>query len=824
MAKAPHFDISAAVVRQLGEELVSDEVTAIIELVKNAYDADATFAHVSVSTTERLPIEGTKFPNETGYITIEDDGLGMDRHDIERGWLIISLSGKRTMKGQGLTTPKGRVPLGDKGLGRLSTQKLGRNLEMFTRKDGNNETLHVSFAWTAFNDDMSLSEVPVYLEPATSGRKKGTLLAISGLRNAEVWRGKAAEQLVSDLSQIISPFPEARPFLVTLRIDGRPIDLALVSERVRNAAIGRFRIDFDNGRLRLSGKVRLAKFRGNKTEDTEAFEKLLTQDNGKKFFEFLSSRTPPVETRFSSDAAYFLEFSHSVELSALGQTETDPDDPSKPADPGPFHSEIDEFSLRSDEVAVKLSGLANATEIQQIVKQHAGIKVFRDGFAIRPYGINGEDWLRLSEGQTSASSWYGLRPHNVIGFVAISEARNSQLREKTDREGFVSNPYSQNFRRLMGQAVENIATFYEWARRNYNSYKADYASPGKPFDSGRKSVLDAAAVSNRLANYAKRAASIKTRTSTIQKQIASVTNRIETTPLLSNAAERELSVLLAEARRALEASEAIFDELSDYAAEAQGLEQVVASLGPRLDVLSDQLQDFSELAGLGLLAETLSHEVQNQTDRLMQRASANASKARKTTPLNNDLLIFSTEVTSVASALRRQISHLGPSLRYQRDKVEVFSAKEILVDICDYFELRWRQLGISTNIEVDQDFRIRTNRGRLTQVIDNVLLNAEYWLQHTKKSIKRDPVLSIEIKSPRIRIWDNGLGVNPSVEDVLFEPFVTLKPKAQGRGLGLFISAQILESMGCSISLLGTRNANGHRYIFELDLSGVANG
>lgn len=254
MAKTPHFDISAAVVRQLGEELVSDEVTAIVELVKNAYDADATFAHVSVDTVERLPVEGARFTREIGYITIADDGMGMDRHDIERGWLIISLSGKRLMKGQGLTTPKGRVPLGDKGLGRLSTQKLGRNLEMFTRKDGSDETIHVSFAWTEFSDEKSLSEVPVYLEAATAGRKKGTLLAISGLRNAEVWRGLAADQLVSDLSQIISPFPEARPFMVTLRIDGRPIDLGLVSERVRNAAIGRFRIDFENTRLTLSAK------------------------------------------------------------------------------------------------------------------------------------------------------------------------------------------------------------------------------------------------------------------------------------------------------------------------------------------------------------------------------------------------------------------------------------------------------------------------------------------------------------------------------------------------------------------------------------------
>ncbi len=93
-------------------------------------------------------------------------------------------------------------------------------------------------------------------------RVKGTLLAISGIRNPKVWEGSAAEQLVTDLSQIISPFPEARPFLVTLKIDGRPIDLGQVSERVRSAAVGRFRFQFVDGRLKINGHIRLAKLLG----------------------------------------------------------------------------------------------------------------------------------------------------------------------------------------------------------------------------------------------------------------------------------------------------------------------------------------------------------------------------------------------------------------------------------------------------------------------------------------------------------------------------------------------------------------------------------
>ncbi len=826
----PHFDISAAVVRQLGDELVSDEVTAIVELVKNAYDADANYAHVVVNTADTPPCEMSKFPKSCGYVTIEDDGMGMNRIDIERGWLMISLSGKRVMKASGRTTPKGRTPLGDKGLGRLSTQKLGRNLELYPREDGKDETLQVAFAWDAFTDDKSLSEVPVSIEPAVKcARNKGTMLVISGLRNGEIWRGLSVEKLIADLSQIISPFVEARPFLVTLRIDGRPIDLGQISAKVRSASVGKFSIDFTDSIMSLTGKFRLVKLRGN--QDIDSYEKLLARDNGHAFYDYLKARKgPPASFTLSDDPNYFLEFDYHLPLSALGGVEKvlsdEPDALPIDADPGPFHAEIDEFLLKGDDVGVKLSGLSNANEVRQIVQLHAGIKVFRDGFAIKPYGLNGEDWLRLSAQQTSASSYYGLRPQNVIGFVSISEEKNRQLREKTDREGFVSNPYSQNFRRLMGQAVDVIGVFYEWTRRNFNSYKQSLPEQSKPFEGSRKAVADAESVSRRLASYSKATKSLNDNAATTRQKIAAVTMRIREVPLLTTVAERELAELLNEAQQTLESVEALFADLTEYASEAKTLADIVAVLSPRLDVLADQIRDFSELAGLGLLAEALTHEIQNQADRLIQEASSAVTCAKKSKPPNVDLLVLSQNVTATVSALRRQVGHLAPSLRYQRDKIEIFPISTLIEDICKYLGERWITSGIRLEIALGSvDFAVKTNRGRITQVIDNFALNAEYWLKEARaREANFDPKITIAYVSPRLRIWDNSGGVDPAVEAALFEPFITLKPKGEGRGLGLFISSQILESMGCSVSLLSDRNEYDRRYIFELDLSGIVDG
>ena len=160
MSTVARFDINAMVVRQLGEQLISDEVTALVELVKNAYDADASFALVEVNTEGTYTEDALHFPVALngevevpkgatseerrrlkgavppGYILVRDDGTGMDRDDIEEGWLTISLSKKRAMKRKGAVSPKRkRTPLGDKGLGRLSTQRLGDRLEMFTVKE-----------------------------------------------------------------------------------------------------------------------------------------------------------------------------------------------------------------------------------------------------------------------------------------------------------------------------------------------------------------------------------------------------------------------------------------------------------------------------------------------------------------------------------------------------------------------------------------------------------------------------------------------------------------------------------------------------------------
>lgn len=125
---------------------------------------------------------------------------------------------------------------------------------------------------------------------------------------------------------------------------------------------------------------------------------------------------------------------------------------------------------------------------------------------------------------------------------------------------------------------------------------------------------------------------------------------------------------------------------------------------------------------------------------------------------------------------------------------------------------------------LEDDFSISINRGKIVQIIDNLISNSEYWLIKLKGNDPNcKPSITIKIESPWIYFYDNGYGISPAIENMLFEPFVTTKPKGEGRGLGLFIIQQLLDSSKCTIALEPFRNEHGRKYIFAINFSNIIN-
>ena len=297
------FHVDASVVFQLGESLVSDVVQALVELVKNAYDADATFVRIVVDTENPPPpdldldTEPEARPKPPGYILIEDDGIGMTRATIRQGWLTISRSPKRAFKRQLQVTGKGRTPLGDKGLGRLGVQRLGNRVHILTRaaiNDGAPGEEHVvSFAWSDFLRVTKVEDVDVVVSQNVPPKrpKAGTRILVTELFDAATWRDKTAQQrLQEELSQMISPYAEISNFRAVVTINGGQVDLAEITKGVRDTARVHYDVNFDNEVLNITGKAKLAFFRPPGGEERQQFAALIERDGGARFFDHLQSR------------------------------------------------------------------------------------------------------------------------------------------------------------------------------------------------------------------------------------------------------------------------------------------------------------------------------------------------------------------------------------------------------------------------------------------------------------------------------------------------------------------------------------------------------
>ena len=223
-----------------------------------------------------------------------------------------------------------------------------------------------------------------------------------------------------------------------------------------------------------------------------------------------------------------------------------------------------------------------------------------------------------------------------------------------------------------------------------------------------------------------------------------------------------------------------------------------------------------------MTAEALTHELFNILDRISAQTDSLSARMKNIKDVDTAFFVYLEQVKTFIKNIRVQVNHLAPSLKYNREQKQDINLEAFVKDLKAYFENRFSAQGIEFAIEPRQNFSIRMNVGKLTQVFDNLILNSEYWLREKAKTdVAFKPKIIIEIEDPLVRIFDNGNGISPEIEGTVFQPFVTTKPRDVGRGLGLFITQQILESQGGEIYLLLQRNDAGRRYIFQMNLDSI---
>ncbi len=368
------FRTGAAMPSRLGSEQLKDEVTAVIELVKNAYDADATNVRLDFRDSEAELA-----------LRIQDDGAGMTRSDLHDKWAWLATENKVREDRSPLLR---RRRLGQKGVGRFATEKLGRVLILRTRVAGQSHVLQVRFNWEVLAGDRELGEYefpiaarkPDPLEP-----EHGTRIEIRNLRIA--WNRAHVEKLRAQLARLIDPEETATDF--TIHVFSPWQDL---SGRLESPLVG-------NETHRVSFAL---------------------HEDGREEIEI--SRNGQIERRVS-------------------------------------HGTRRSFGALRGRLRYFGQGLAKSERGRggdPDADWNVGVRIFRDGCRVRPYGEPGHegDWLQIYRTRYLKGSRFRLKPHYLEGAIHISKYENPDLRDTTSREGIEAN---DSFRSLVDFVQEKVA-------------------------------------------------------------------------------------------------------------------------------------------------------------------------------------------------------------------------------------------------------------------------------------------------------------------------------------------------------------------------------
>jgi signal transduction histidine kinase len=842
---------------QLGSELVTDVEQAILECVKNAYDADAPGCKIEIDTrevgtqieagtlakfrgfdrpAETVTVElldaygkplqetpgvdasqpATRKLNYTGRITIEDKGDGLEPDQLRSSWLVISRSSKRGLPGdKKAKTKKGRTPLGDKGLGRLGSMKLGDILRIETSTSPSRPLAVAQFRWADCESARTVDEIPVFIdEIANTENFKGTRVSVLGLRDLPEWRRKdRIAEITRSLARLISPFEATSTFPVGIKLDGDDHSLVSVTDELLKRAVAEFEFRWENDsedptkrmlvatarfRKRLFTSQRSGK---NKQRTAAVFDK----DGGAGFAESLESygRLKPYrEKTIDLDGAWFVQLKRTYQWSDM-QLDTG----AALIDPGPFKGafyffHLDKLDPEDEGTEVDASAAAGIGIDRKLLKDMTGISILRDGFRVRSQG----DWLGLSQSMTSGST-YGMRVDNTVGYFALTGEDNYRLVEKSDREGFVEDAAYRGFMQIAKKCRGFANESLEQVRRALDDYyKRLIASAGEAgtsvggsfgvVESGLQSAEDARAEAARIAQE-------------LQIDLEQLERDAAIDGPHGEAAGRAFNV----ASRAVTAMQSVQTKLTTGARATANL----VRLRQEFDERDEQTVALFESAAVGLSARGLAHELRTHLTEIRQRASAIEQASKGT---SSEVISHLRAIRASCTAISSAASLIDPMLPRSRAVKETIPLRGFVEE---YFKSRssiYDRAGIATRI-AGSGVTVRANRPRLTQVLDNLVRNSAYWLRRGEVTgqVTRPKEIVVELTPSGFVVSDTGPGVDPHYEESLFEMFVTGKPDSDtGQGLGLFIVSELLQSDGCDITLLPERNEDGNRFRFLVNL------
>lgn len=433
--KELHFKTNVQLKSIIGKDLINHDNIAILELVKNSFDADAKNVTVTYLNLKDNDDNNNKtFSENTSRLIIQDNGLGMDLEGIQDKWLNIAYSEKKINK-----TQHKRRMAGAKGVGRFSCDRLGEYLNLYAKTKEDSEYAKLTIDWKLFeieDEKKEIQSIPLQYESLTKSElvdlgiepfEQGVLLEVIKLRST--WVYPILDKKGNFISWNTDKFNELKKYLEKLINPNQAFQNNDFSIYL-NAPEFQKENDLRKNHKKFIGKVenRIFEKLDFKTTSIECE----TQDNGKVIF---------TELKDKGNTVFWLK------------------------EKNPFYPHIKESKLKIYYLnSYAKSFFTRQTGIQSV--NYGSVFLFINGFRIPPYGDVGDDWLALDQRKAQGHSRY-LGSRDLIGHLELND-NNNDFQIISSREGIVKN---ENYIKLTSK--ERNESFYFKSHRRLEKYVVD---------------------------------------------------------------------------------------------------------------------------------------------------------------------------------------------------------------------------------------------------------------------------------------------------------------------------------------------------------------
>lgn len=698
------FSTDAAMVRRLGHELVAKQETALGELVKNAYDADATFC--TVDLVERDGVSA---------FDIVDDGSGMTREELTDGFMRLASNAK-------VRDPSSRrfrrSRAGKKGIGRFATERLGQRLTIVTQTEADPQGWTVSIDWRAFDQGQDINLIANRIVPSAKERDHGTRLSIDGLK--DVWSDADLRRVYRYLSTLLQPmFGEAEA--------GRSED--------------------DPGFA-----VRLNRAGANLKPEAVA-----TADS-----EILGQALAVIESRidFDGNASWSLSCSR-LDLSIVDQPIGLDRNIVRPL------THARHARLKAWYFIQQRDFLGHSTSfIKSVLNEHGGIRLYRNGYRVPPYGEKHDDWLGLDVKNTQI--YAPLNSKTFIGFVAVQDPAGERFEETSSREGLIETEAFREVRQLAYSVLVSAVGRIE-AKRGLGRNKPP--APKAP-NSGTAAASE---------------------TEEAVAEVESLLSEMNADGPDGTDENRELLT-------------AALERLNQAA-------KVTAEVARERDALVEELNMMRILASMGLTIAEFTHDFSALAETMELNLQALGSSEPDTPAYLKSLDRFRNQFRQV----RAYTAHFGAMTTSNASRelqpVDLYAfARAFAEDLAVMFDRR----GLDLRVDRPTQYDIRTidmHPSEWSSILLNLLTNA---IKASARAGRRGQFLirvgRLEEDKVFLDFSDNGDGIPLENRSQIFDAFFTTSgaapvrasefARALGTGLGLKIVADLAAGAGGSVEVL----------------------